>query len=230
MKREGIELTGGFTASVNADLKVGGLEESITVSGQSPLIDSQSVQQRKSLTNEMIDALPRGRSFQNLSVLVPGVPLPVNNQDVGGLGGERYQTLSVHGSRGDQMPLVMNGMPYNNMNNTGGGYNTTMVINTGTVQEMTVTTSALSSEWRTSGVLSNTIPKEGGNSIKGYLFTNFSNSSLQSNNLTDDLRKIGLLRVNSAKKLWDVNVGPNWRTPTNILQGRLIKFGAQLDF
>ena len=51
VKREGIELTGGFTASVNADLKVGGLEETITVSGQSPLIDTQSTQQRKSLTS-----------------------------------------------------------------------------------------------------------------------------------------------------------------------------------
>ena len=94
---------------------------------------------------------------------------------------------------------------YNNMNNTGGGYNTTLVQNTGTVQEMTVTTSALSAEWRSSGVLSNTIPKEGGNTFRGYLFSNFSNSSLQSDNLTDALRKIGLARVNSAKKLWDVN-------------------------
>ena len=205
VKREGVVLTGGFTASINAELRVGGLEETITVSGQSPLIDTQSVQQRKSLTNEMIDALPSGRSFQNLSVLVPGVLLPVGSQDVGGLGGERFQTLSVHGSRGDQMPLVMNGMPYNNMNNTGGGYNTTLVINTGTVQEMTVTTSALSSEWRSSGVLSNTIPKEGGNSFKGYLFGNFSNAGLQSNNLTDGLKAIGLTRVNSAKKLWDFN-------------------------
>ena len=81
----------------------------------------------------MIDALPSGRSFQSLSVLVPGVTIALASQDVGGTGGERYQTLSVHGSRSDQMPLVMNGMPYNNMNNTGGGYNTTLVQNTGTV-------------------------------------------------------------------------------------------------
>jgi hypothetical protein len=205
VKREGIELTGGFTASVNADLKVGGLEETITVSGQSPLIDTQSVQQRKSLTSDMIDAIPTGRSFQSLSVLVPGVSIALSNQDVGGSGGERYQTLSVHGSRSDQMPLVMNGMPYNNMNNTGGGYNTTLVQNTGTVQEMTITTSALSSEWRSSGVLSNTIPKEGGNTFRGYFFGNFANGSMQSDNITDDLKKIGLQRVNSVKKLWDVN-------------------------
>ena len=205
VKREGVELTGGFTATINTELKVGGLEETITVSGQTPLIDTQSVQQRKSLTSELIDAIPTGRSFQSLSVLVPGVTTALSSQDVGGTGGERYQTLSVHGSRADQMPLVMNGMPYNNMNNTGGGYNTTLVQNTGTVQEMTITTSALSAEWRSSGVLSNTIPKEGGNSFKGYFFGNFSNSSLQSDNLTPELRKIGLLRVNSVKKIWDVN-------------------------
>ena len=98
------------------------------------------------------------------------------------------------------MPLVMNGMPYNNMNNTGGGYNTTLVINTGTVQEMTVTTSGLSAESRSSGVLSNTIPKEGGNTFRGYVFGNFANGSFQSDNLTDDLKKRGLTRVNSVEE------------------------------
>jgi hypothetical protein len=205
VKREGIELTNDFTAQVNAELRVGALEETITVSGQSPLIDTQSVTQKKSLTSDLIDALPTGRSFQNLSVLVPGVQIALGNQDVGGTGGQRYQTLSVHGSRSDQMPLVMNGMPYNNMNNTGGGYNTTLVINTGTVQEMTVTTSGLSAEARSSGVLSNTIPKEGGNTFRGYFFGNFTNSSLQSDNLSDDLVARGLRAVNSVKKLWDFN-------------------------
>jgi Carboxypeptidase regulatory-like domain/TonB-dependent Receptor Plug Domain len=205
VKRDGIELTGDFTAPVNAEMKVGAIEETITVSGASPLIDTQSVTQKKSLTSDMISALPTGRSFQNLSVLVPGVTIALGSQDVGGTGGERYQTLSVHGSRSDQMPLVMNGMPYNNMNNTGGGYNTTLVINTGTVQEMTVTTSGLSSEARSSGVLSNTIPKEGGNTYRGSFLGNFANHSFQSNNLTDDLKARGLTRVNSAKKLWDFN-------------------------
>src|SRR5206468_107889 len=104
---------------------------------------------------------PERTQLPELSVLVPGVTIALASQDVGGTGGDRYQTLSVHGSRADQMPLVMNGMPYNNMNNTGGGYNTTLVVNTATVQEMTVTTSGLSAEARSSGVLTNIIPKEG---------------------------------------------------------------------
>ena len=111
VKREGIILTADFTAAVNAELRVGAVEETVTVTGESPLIDTQSVTQRKSLTHEAIDALPTGRSFQNLSVLVPGVQIALGSQDVGGTGGDRYQTLQVHGSRSDQMPLVMNGMP-----------------------------------------------------------------------------------------------------------------------
>src|SRR5207248_11770310 len=176
-------------------LRVGSVTETVTVTGESPLIDTQSVTQRKALTHEVIDALPTGRSFQNLSVLVPGVIIGLGSQDVGGTGGDRYQTLSVHGSRGDQMPLVMNGMPFNNMNNTGGGYNTTLVVNTGTVQEMTVTTSGLSAEARSSGVLTNIIPKEGGNTFRGHFFGNLSTSSLQANNLSQDLIDRGLKAV-----------------------------------
>jgi hypothetical protein len=205
LKREGIVLTSDFTATVNVDMNVGQVAETVTVTGESPLIDTQTVTQKKSLTHEVIDGLPTGRSFQNLSVLVPGVQTTLASQDVGGTGGDRYQTLSVHGSRADQMPLVMNGMPFNNMNNTGGGYNTTLVVNTATVQEMTVTTSGLAAEARSSGVLTNIIPKEGGNTFRGGIFANFANGSMQSNNLTPDLINQGLKAVNSVKQLWDFN-------------------------
>ena len=221
-KREGIVLTSDFTATVNADMRVGAVSETVTVSGESPLIDTQSVTQRKSLTHELIDALPTGRSFQNLSVLVPGVQTALGSQDVGGTGGDRYQTLSVHGSRADQMPLVMNGMPFNNMNNTGGGYNTTLVVNTGTVQEMSVTTSGLAAEARSSGVLTNIIPKEGGNTFRGGFFGNFSSAGLQTNNLTQELIDKNLKAVNSVKKLWDVN--PTFGGP--LIQDKLWFFGG----
>ena len=205
VKRDGIELTSDFTAQVNAELRVGTLEESVTVSGQSPLIDTQSVTQRKSLPSDVLDAIPTGRSWQDFSILVPAVSVPLTNTDVGGSNNERYQTMSVHGSRADQMPLVMNGMPYNNMNNTGGGYNTTLVINMGTVQEMTVTTSGLSAESRTSGVLTNTIPKEGANRFIGYFLGNFANTSMSANNLTQSLIDQGLLSAPQPYKFWDFN-------------------------
>src|ERR1700687_2848975 len=70
VKREGIDLSAGFTATVNADLRVGGLEETITVSGQAPLVDTQNVVQQKVITRELLDAVPSSRS--NYAALTPG--------------------------------------------------------------------------------------------------------------------------------------------------------------
>jgi len=61
VKREGIQLTAGFTAAVNADMQVGALEETITVSGETPLIDTQNTRQQKVLSSELLEALPSGQ-------------------------------------------------------------------------------------------------------------------------------------------------------------------------
>src|SRR5262245_21432884 len=159
--REGIVLTAAFAASVDASMSVGAVTETVTVSGQSPLVDIETTTQRRALTAELLNELPTGRSFQNIAILVPGVQMPLVYSDVGGSDGARWQTMTVHGSRDDQMPLLMNGMPFNNMNNSGGGYNHTLAVNTGTVEEMTVTTSGMTAESRTSGVVANSVTKEG---------------------------------------------------------------------
>ena len=203
--REGITLTAAFTAAVDISLEVGGLEESLTVSGQSPLVDVQATTQRRAITNELIDELPTGRSFQNIAILVPGVQVPLSQQDVGGSDGARWQTMKIHGSRDDQMPLLLNGMPFNNMNNTGGGYNHTLAINTGTVQEMTVTTSGMTAESRTSGVVANSVSKEGGNRFSYYFYGDFTNGNLQSDNLSQGLIDKGLLSVSHVKEIRELN-------------------------
>ena len=203
--REGIVLTAAFTANVDSSMSVGGVEETVTVSGASPLVDVQATTQRRALTSELLNDLPTGRSFQNLAILVPGVQMPLTYSDVGGSDGARWQTMKVHGSRDDQMPLLMNGMPFNNMNNSGGGYNHTLAVNTGTVQEMTVTTSGSTAEVATSGVVANTVAKEGANRFTYYFYSDFSNSGLQSDNLDDNLRSKGLQSVNHVKQLLEVN-------------------------
>jgi hypothetical protein len=203
--REGIVLTAAFTASVDASMAVGELAETVTVSGQSPLVDIQATTQRRALTAELLNELPTGRSFQNIAILVPGVQMPLTYSDVGGSDGARWQTMKVHGSRDDQMPLLMNGMPFNNMNNSGGGYNHTLAVNTGTVQEMTVTTSGSTAEVKTSGVVANTVAKEGSNRYSFYFYGDFSNSGLQSGNLDAALRAEGLQDVNHIKSLTEVN-------------------------
>src|SRR5947207_560131 len=107
VRREGIEVSGTATVSVNGDLRVGGVAETITVSGATPLVDIQSVQQQKVLGKDLMDALPTGRTMINVGVLVPGMVLSQTfsgeAQDVGGNTGEVQQTLSIHGSRGADM-------------------------------------------------------------------------------------------------------------------------------
>jgi len=220
--REGIVLTAQFTASVDAAMAIGSVSETVTVSGQSPLVDTQTTTQRRALTAELLNELPTGRSFQNIAILVPGVQMPLGYSDVGGSDGARWQTMTVHGSRDDQMPLLINGMPFNNMNNSGGGYNHTLAINTGTVQEMTVTTSGSTSEVKTSGVVANTVAKEGGNRFSYYFYGDFSNPSLQSNNLNDELRARGLQSVDHVKSLIEIN--PTFGGP--IIKDRLWFYGG----
>jgi hypothetical protein len=72
VKREGIALTTGFTANVNADLKVGSLEETVTVTGESPIVDTQNVEQQQTLSREILDAIPTSRRPAQFITLIVG--------------------------------------------------------------------------------------------------------------------------------------------------------------
>ena len=82
VKREGLELPSNFTATVNADLKVGALEESVTVSGSSPVVDVQTNQKTQLLSRDVLNAVPSAKTIQSLGQLIVGVTLP--SPDVGG--------------------------------------------------------------------------------------------------------------------------------------------------
>ena len=203
--REGIVLTAAFTASVDVALAVGTVEETVTVSGRRRWLTLKPTTQRRALTAELLNELPTGRSFQNIAILVPGVQMPLIYSDVGGSDGARWQTMKVHGSRDDQMPLLMNGMPFNNMNNSGGGYNHTLAINTGTVQEMTVTTSGVDRRGHDERRRANTVAKEGGNRFTYHFYGDFSIDGLQSDNLDDALRVERAAAVDHVKELRELN-------------------------
>ena len=105
VRREGIELTASFTANVNADLRVGSLEETIIVTGETPTVDVQNVVTQRVVTRDIIDAIPTGsKSVAHLGVLIPGVT--VNNQDVGGSAFTSSQ-LAIHGGRAGEQQLLL---------------------------------------------------------------------------------------------------------------------------
>ncbi len=201
LKREAIELTTGFTATVNADMKVGALEETVTVEGQVSLVDTQNLQQQVTITNTTLDALPTPKRPAQLINLIPSANAGGTNfHDVGGVGSDRG-FFGVHGQRPDDMTYNVSGM--DNRVFSGGGFQT----NAHTVQEMVVQTVAASAEATTGGVQINIIPKDGGNTFAGTASIEATGPGLVSDNLNDELRARGLQGAPSVKKYYDVGAG-----------------------
>src|SRR6185503_13674771 len=202
IKRAGIELTASFTATVNADMQVGTVAETITVTGETPTVDLQNVVQQRVMTRDIINAVPAGtKSAMVLGVLIPGVT--TISQDVGGtIYGSA--AIAIHNSRAQEMQLLHDGMAYNNGQGRGGSF-TAIATNDATVAEISLETSGLSAESEVSGIRSNVIPKDGGNTYKGYFFGTFTNDTFQSNNLTQDLKDRGLTTVDRVNLIYDVD-------------------------
>jgi hypothetical protein len=203
VKREGVQLAGEAIVTVNGDMRVGELTETITVSGESPVVDLQSTTRQQVLTRDVIDRLPTGRNYASLGFLLPGVNSSA--RDVGGAGGDTMSQLTIHGSKPGDQRVMQNGV--NTMTLQVNGDRGIAVPNPGMASEVTIDTSGLSAEQGQGGIRINYIPRDGGNTFSGSLFVTFANSDMQSDNLTDDLRSRGLPSPNAIKTTYDVNPG-----------------------
>src|SRR5262245_17099076 len=105
-RREGIELTSGFTATVNAEMRIGAVAETVTVTGASPLVDTQNSRQQKVVSDTLLDTLPT--SVKNLVTLVNLTPGLSGAADVGGSAGVfqgNYLPVAFHGKRGNKISI-----------------------------------------------------------------------------------------------------------------------------
>jgi hypothetical protein len=201
-KRDGLTLPPNFVATVNADLRVGGLEETITVTGASPLVDTRSVSQAQVISQEKLAALPTAKSVGSMLAFVPGAVSPANGVDSGGTKGEQSVRISVFGARPNDMRQMTNGLQYTNLNGDGGGR--LYFVNPITIQENVIDLGAAGSAlYQTSGAVVNTIPREGGNRLSGSAFGAYTDHRFQSSNLSDDLRAQGISTVNSLRNIYD---------------------------
>jgi hypothetical protein len=198
--REGIRLSAGFTANVDAELKVGGVQESITVTGASPVVDVQNVRRQTVVSNELLETLPTStKSVGQLATLTTGL---TGLGDVGGT----YQVEpgqdvvsgggAFHGKSGTKVSY--DGM---GMENSSG--NSSYQLNAASVEEMVMSTSGISADTNADGLVVNIVPKEGSNTFRTTLAGLYSNDSFESNNLSQELRDRGLLTSNKTLKLFD---------------------------
>ena len=207
VRREGVELNTGFTANIGAEMKVGGVEETITVSGATPVVDVQSVRSQNVLTRQVLDTLPTSRSVAAMAQITLGALQ--TNQSLGGgdAGGSKGDTVfgfaQIHGSQ--QGIRTIDGMKMSSAYNVGAS--TRNQINQMIVQEVSLETSAASAETESSGLNLNMVPKDGGNRFTGTGLLEGTNDNFQSSNLTDKLKGRGLTRANSIQKIYDYGFG-----------------------
>lgn len=177
VKREGIELTGSFTASIDADLRVGSLEETITVLGESPIVDVQSTRREVTLSNDVIRSLPSQRNYGSMVMMVPGVVTNVNDAAAAGTVTTQFP---VHGGRANESRMLVDGL--NVGNPPGGNQPPTYVADIGNAQEIAFTTSGGLGESETAGLVMNVVPKTGGNEVHGAVFFSGTGADLQADN------------------------------------------------
>ena len=187
--REGIELTTGFTASVDAELPVGQVQETITVTGESPLVDVQNITQSESIDREIYEALPTARTYDSLALLIPAM----NNMsgattslsvDTGGIAGNAHTRYTIHGSDQDDVQIDIDGLDSNVVAYEGTPQGTPFDT---AIQEYVFEYSGNSAEVETGAVRLNMIPKAGSNTFSGGMYTDFANSSWLANNVGQEL-------------------------------------------
>ena len=211
LRREGVELTGTFTAAINADLRVGSLEETVTVTSETPLVDIQGTTQQRVVGAEVVDAVPSGRMPSSFVVLIPGINVTqgagnwygLGAHDVGGSVGDIAGIYAIHGGSFQDSRMMINGV------STGWGneaFETGYSPNMSAIQEVVVDTAA-SAEASEGGVRTNIVPRDGGNAFSGTIFGSFTNEHLTADNLDDDLTARGLAHANSVKLNGDFNPG-----------------------
>jgi hypothetical protein len=202
VKRDGIELPANFTAPVNGELRVGAVEETVTVSGASPVVDVQQAVTQQVLPQQLLDAVPTGgRNIQSVGATLVGVTQ--SQPDVGGAQGMQQTYIAAHGSDPKDNYIMVDGIRLNGIEGDGA---IQQYFNEGMFSEMSYQTGGISAESSGGGVRLNMIPKDGGNTIKGDVFYSATGSSLQSNPLTPELVAQGLQAGNALDSIHDLNV------------------------
>ncbi|MGE0447084.1 MAG: carboxypeptidase regulatory-like domain-containing protein [Vicinamibacterales bacterium] len=208
-KREGLELSTGFTATANAEMRVGGLEETVTVTGASPVVDVQNSRVQEVLRADVLDALPTGsKSVMAFTNSVLGAaPSSPGAMDVGGDKGESATGISLHGSRGDDGKVNLDGMNINNFNGSGGGRMRVYYPNMVAAQEVVIDTGGNVAESETGGANQNIVPREGSNNFSLYGIANYTNDSLSTTSLSDEVKARGAREISTVKVIFDYGIG-----------------------
>ena len=201
LRRDGITLPTSFTATVNAELTVGALEEALTVTGESPLVDVRNSVSQTVMNREVRDTIPTGKDPFAVGQLIAGIT--TSTPDVGGTQIMQQPTLQVHGSSNNDNVFMVDSVQIQHIGF--GGNQTGFYFNDGLMEEISYQTSSLPAEAPVGGVQINMIPHDGGNVFHGTVFSTGANEQMQADNQSSDLAALGFRKQNRVKSVYDVN-------------------------
>jgi hypothetical protein len=226
VRREGVEVSGAQIITINADMRVGGVQETITVVGETPVVDVQtSTKKQTVLDDAIVEALPATRAYGNLITVVPGIQ--TTGLDNGTNPGMRFFT--AHGGRGNEGTVQIDGMNVGAAFNGGGvsefGYNTANAA------EIQVTVVGGLGEVDRGGPAFNMVPKTGGNTFSGSAFTSYAGEWSQGSNIDAELEAFGITEVPALIKNWDTSfsLGGPIKRDRLWFYGSLRSFGNHSD-
>jgi Carboxypeptidase regulatory-like domain len=200
VKREGIELAGTFIATVNADMAAGGVAETVTVTADSPVVDTTSTRDQQVLSGLTVIEIPTSRNYSAFTHLIPAINVQEN--DFEGTNPALYSVFQIHGGRRNEGQVLVDGMNGGYQGMGVSGY----VPEVGNAQEVVFSLSGGLGEATTGGPQMNIVGKQGGNQLHGTIFFSGTGSVFQGSNVSSDVRAKGLTATNSIQKLFETNV------------------------
>jgi hypothetical protein len=199
VKREGIELAGEFVATINTELKVGALEESITVTSESPVVDLQTARRENVFNADVVAALPATRAYGSLLNVTPGLTVDGN-----GLAATPTMTFfSARGGQTNEGRVNINGMVVAAAFNGGGV--SSLTYDSVNVDEVSVVVSGGLGEQDIGGPVMNLVPRSGGNQFRGQAFLNNAGDWSKGDNLNDELRAVGIRQTPGIISSYDAS-------------------------
>jgi hypothetical protein len=200
VKREGVALAGSATFAVNAELRVGSLEETVTVTGESPIVDVQTAQRQSVVARDVITALPTAGGYSSILSLAPGIV--GGSQDIAT--GPCACTFSAHGAllagRSNQEGrLLLDGLLISVPQGSSSNY----FSDSRNSQEISVTVAGSLGETESGGPVLNMVPRTGGNRLSGSFYGGWGPESLQGTNLTAALKAAGAVAPTPLTKNYD---------------------------
>ncbi len=205
VRREGLVVSGSGVVTANADLRVGAVAETVTVSAASPVVDTQSVRREVVLNNETLSTLPATRGYGSALATVPAL-------NIGGVAGAGAATapttpnmmfFTAHGGASGEGRILTNGMavaaPF------GGGGVSDVTYDTANSEEMQVLISGGLAEAETGGPSINIVPKSGGNQFRGSAFSSISGDWATGNNVDERMQSYGITQPPALRSNWDVS-------------------------